>query len=45
MDRRIITVPFTVFETYSSTVGMENGISLVKTNAPGASIEDLTVDG
>lgn len=29
-------------ETYSSNNAMENGISSVKTNAPSASIEDLT---
>ncbi|ABW32898.1 YegP family protein [Acaryochloris marina] len=31
-------------EMYSSTSAMENGISSVKTNAPGAPVEDLTVD-
>lgn len=30
-------------EMYSSTTAMENGISSVKTNAPGAPTEDLTV--
>tara|TARA_R110000850_G_scaffold76924_7_gene166729 strand:- start:157 stop:486 length:330 start_codon:yes stop_codon:yes gene_type:complete len=29
-------------EMYSSTSAMENGISSVKTNAPSASVEDLT---
>jgi uncharacterized protein YegP (UPF0339 family) len=29
-------------EMYSSTAAMENGIESVKTNAPGASVEDLT---
>lgn len=29
-------------EMYSSTAAMENGISSVKTNAPGAPTEDLT---
>ena len=29
-------------EMYSSTPAMENGISSVKTNAPGAPVEDLT---
>lgn len=32
-------------EMYSSNAAMENGISSVKTNAPGAPIDDLTVDG
>ena len=29
-------------EMYSTAAAMENGISSVKTNAPGASVEDLT---
>jgi uncharacterized protein YegP (UPF0339 family) len=29
-------------EMYSSTAAMENGIASVKTNAPGATIKDLT---
>lgn len=29
-------------ETYSSNAAMENGIESVKTNAPGAPVEDLT---
>lgn len=29
-------------ETYTTTAGMENGIASVKTNAPGADLDDLT---
>ena len=29
-------------ETYSSNAAMENGIAAVKSNAPGAAVEDLT---